>query len=277
MKAIGCRPHLIGDSLMAATIPRYLKHRCPGLQMNWAIAAKCAQAAPLYIDHPDIDRIVICKGDAYEGHEDLARQCDIVFDPLPQHANDNWVNQPGRTIYSETWLMAGLSLSEYEALPKDEQVPTLSQWFKTERRPKSVAIWPGARQGEKENRRNPPYEWWVSLVSRLEGEGYVVYQCGHPNDGGPFGLDVRQRSFMDLIALSLGCDLAIGTDSGSMIALAAYHSTPTLSLLSPHWPGHVSNPLAFGPLGKRHTNLWAPSNRDHSIDKVLDTVHQLTS
>ncbi len=106
-----------------------------------------------------------------------------------------------------------------------------------------------------------------------------MVQCGHPNDMGgellSMATDARRSSFMDLIALSLGCDLAIGTDSGSMVALAAYHSTPTLSLLSPHWPGHVSNPLAFGPLGARHTNLWAPSNLDHDVEKVVDRVRQL--
>lgn len=89
-------------------------------------------------------------------------------------------------------------------------------------------------------------------------------------------LDARKKSFMDLIALSVGCDLAIGTDSGSMIALAAFGETSTLSLINPHWRNHTSNPLAFGPLGKRHTNLWAPSNHDHSIEKVVDTVKQLT-
>ncbi len=262
---------------MALVQAAYVRAHCPDAYIHWVVAAKCSQAAPLYLNHPAIDRILVTESsEGYGAREmDIAKTCNVVFNPLPQHPDgDIWPNLRG--IYAESWVMSGLSESGYRELSASEQVPHLSQWFKTERRAKSIAIWPGARQGEKENRRNPPYQWWVQLCTRLEDMGYTVYQCGHPNDGGPFGLDVRQRSFMDLIALSLGCDLAIGTDSGSMVALAAYHSTPTLSLLSPHWPSHTSNKLAFGPLGARHTNLWAPSNHEHDIEKVVDTVRQLT-
>jgi ADP-heptose:LPS heptosyltransferase len=283
MRVIGVRPALIGDSVAATVVATYIKRRFgPDAYVNWVVAAKCSQAAPLWINHPDIDRILLSRGEAYEGLEAEVARCGVVFNPLPQHPEgDAWVNQLDRTVYSETWQMAGLHLNEYNALPQHEQVPTLSQWFKVERFAKTIAIWPGSRQGEKENRRNPPWEWWLKLAQRLIEEGYKVLRCGHPNDGGQDQLmgmlDVSKQSFMDLIALSLGCDLAIGTDSGSMLALAAYHSTPTISLLSPHWPGHLPsvNPLAFGPRGKRHVNLWAPSNYDHSIERVLDTVRQL--
>lgn len=281
MRFLGARPHLIGDCVAATIIPPYIKRRFgEDAYVNWVVAAKCAQAAPLWLTHPSIDRILIAQGDAYQGLEAEVARCTAVLDPLPQHPDgDAWVNQPGRTVYSETWLMAGLAQSEYDALPADERLPRLNQWFKTERRGKSVAIWPGARQGEVENRRCPPGNWWTALAYRLTMEGYTVYQCGHPNDlkdHAPLGIDARQSSFMDLIALSLGCSVCLGTDSGSMLALAAFSSTPTLSLVSPHWRGHVSNLLTFAPLGARHTNLWAPSNLEHDIEKVVDTVRQLT-
>lgn len=282
MRVLGIRPHLIGDSIMATIIPSYLKRRFgEETYVNWVVAEKCSQAAPLWLTHPAIDRILIARGDAYQGLETEVARCEIVFNPLPQHENDNWVNQPGRTVYLETWLMAGLPYSEYDSLSEADKTPRLIQWFKAERRGKSVAIWPGSRQGERENRRNPPYEWWLQLCARLVSEGYMVYQCGHPNDLGdrpPIGIDVRRSSFMDLIALSLGCSLCIGTDSGSMLALAAYGSTPTLSINSPHWNGHIPgiNPLAFAPLGARHTNLWAPTNNGHDIEIVVDKVRELT-
>ncbi len=284
MRALGIRPHLIGDSVMAAVIPPYLKRRFGNdLDMHWVVSAKCSQAAPLFLNHPALDRVwVSTASEGYGPRElEIAKSCSIVFDPLPQHPDgDSWPNQVGRTIYSETWLMAGLPLREYEALPKDEQVPRLYPWFKIERRPKTIAIWPGARQGEKEDRRNAPFPWWNTLTLRLIAEGYTVVQCGHPNDMGgqrlPEALDARERSFMDLVALSAGCDLTIGTDSGSMVALAALGAGVTLSLINPHWRGHTSNPLCFAPLGPRHVNLCAPSNHDHDLEKVVDTVRQLT-
>ncbi len=282
LTAIGIRPSLIGDSVAALVVASYLKRRFDNLDMHWMVASKCSQAAPLFINQPAIDRIWVSPIEGYGPREmEIAKTADIVFDPLPQHPDgDGWPNIDGRTLYSETWVMAGLPLGEYEGLANEDKVPTLYQWFKTERNSKSIAIWPGARQGEVENRRNPPFEWWNQLAARLLKEGYKIVQCGHPNDMGGQLLtgakDARAQSFMDLVALSLGCDLIMGTDSGSMVTLAAYHSVPTLSILSPHWRGHTTNRLAFGPRGMRHTNLWAPSNLDHSIEDVLDKVKQLT-
>lgn len=261
---------------MALTLPRYLKRVYPHAYINWVVAAKCSQAAPLFLNHPDIDRIIISDSEGYGPNElEIAKTCDMVFNPLPQHPEgDIWPNR--RNIYEETWVMASAPLEVYHSLPKEDQVPHLYKWFKNERRPKSVAIWPGARQGEKQ-KRNPDWEWWASLCARLVAEGYTVYQCGHPNDLAgkpPLGIDVRNQSFMDLIALSLGCDFVMGTDSGSMVALAAYGLTNTISLLCPHWPNHVENPLAFGPLGPRHVNLWAATHNGHDVEKVLDAMRQ---
>lgn len=274
------RPSMVGDCVMSTVISHFLSHQYQDCFIHWTVAKKCSQAAPLFINHDCIDRIHVSTTDDGYGPEllRLASLCDMVFDPAPQHpTGDNWVNEPGINIYSETFRMSGLPLSAYHALPPDDQVPRLSQWFKVERRPKCIAIWPGAAQGEVQNIRVPPHSWWLDLSIRLGQEGYVVYHCGHPKEFASqcsLGDDVRHKSFMDLVALSLGCDAIIGTDSGSMVALAAYHSTPTISLLSPHWPGHVRNPMAFGPLGKRHRNMWAPSNTAHSVDEVVAKVKE---
>lgn len=280
MRVLGCRPHLIGDTCMAVAVAQAIRHWHPDAYFYWAVSAKCSQAAPLYLDHPAIDRIIVEDAEGYGPRAlEIAKTCRHVFNPLPQHpTGDRWVNEEGVNIYSETFRMAGLSLESYRALPMDVQIPRLSQWFKTERRPKAVAIWPGARQGEKENRRVPPHQWWLDLSIRLGQEGYVVYHCGHPNEfagQAPLGDDVRHKSFMEMIALSLGCDAVIGTDSGSMVALAAYQSIPTISLLCPHWPRHTQNPFAFGPLGARHRNLWAPSNDGHSVDDVVAALKEM--
>ncbi len=280
LRCFGVRGSLVGDSIAALPVYAYVRKHYPDAVTFWQVARKCVQAAPLFYNHHLISTLVISDCNEGVGMRDkaIAATCDVVFDVMPQHPEgDDWPNR--RNVYHETARMAGLTDAQWGELTPEEQQPSLTQWFETVRTPKGIAIWPGSRQGEKENRRNPPYEWWQQLCLRLSGEGYAVYQCGHPNDlkdYSPLGRDVRELSLVDAITLSLGCDIAIGTDSGSMIALAAYHSTPTISLLSPHWPGHTSNRGAFGPRGARHTNLWAPSNLDHSIENVVDTVRQLT-
>lgn len=281
MKAFGVRGGLVGDCVAALPVYRWLRKREPSIFTYWQVSRKCAQAAPLFYNNPLVNELVV--SDCNEGmgprDQSLARQCQWAFNVMPQHPDgDDWPNRRG--VYHETFRMAGLSDLDYATLTEEERWPYLTQWFETTRFDKGIAIWPGSRQGEKENRRNPPWEWWKALCIRFGAEGYKVYQCGHVNDlkdYPPLGYDMRTLSLVEAIKLSLGCDLAIGTDSGSMIALAAYHSTPTLSILSPHWTQHTVgvNPLAFGPLGKRHTNLWAPSNLDHDIEKVVDTVRQL--
>lgn len=276
------RPSMVGDNVMSLVVPAFLRSHYGDVFVNWVVAKKCSQAAPLYIGHDLIDRIHVSSTDDGYGPEllELAKFTDMVFDPAPQHpTGDGWVNEEGINIYSETFRMAGLPLHLYRSLLLEDQIPRLYPWFKTEFHPKSIAIWPGARQGEKENRRVPPHSWWLDLSIRLGQEGYVVYHCGHPNEFAghcPLGDDVRHKSFMDLIALSLGCDAIIGTDSGSMVALAAYQSTPTLSLLCPHWPGHTTNPLCFGPLGKRHRNMWAATHNGHLVEDVVAAVKEMT-
>lgn len=283
LTVLGFRPSMVGDLVMAVPLTTFLRNQYDDPFINWVVAAKCSQAAPLFINHPNIDRILVSSTDDGYGPElmELARRTDIVFDPSPQHpTGDGWVNESGINIYSETFRMSGFPVSMYRAMSVEDQMPTLCQWFRVDRRPKTIAVWPSARQGEKENRRVPPLEWWQDLSTRLHKEGYGLIQCGHPAEfqgRGIGAVDVRHKSFMENIEISLGCDAIVGTDSGSMVALAAYHSVPSISLLCPHWPGHTTNPLCFGPLGKHHRNLWAPTHTSHSIDAVTEAIKEITS
>lgn len=236
---------------MALPLLTWAEKQWPGSFKYWHIARKCAQAAPLYYNHPLINELVISDCNEGIGPRDIeiARSCHIVVNTMPQHPEADGLWFARRDIYHETALMAGLSDSDYNSLSSEEKRPKLVQWFETERKKRSIAIWPCAGYGLQPD-RYPTRKWTLALVKRLILEGYTIYQCGHPKDyeetGGALEdcIDVRQLSFFEQIRFTLGCDLMIGTDSGSSLVVGAYQSIPQISLLV-NRPGQGSNINAF--------------------------------
>ncbi len=273
LKVWGIRGSLIGDGLMSLCVLNRIKKSHPDSYVYWQVARKCAQAAPLYFNHPFIDKIVISDCDEGMGPADkqIAAQCDIVFDVMPGHPlQQDWPNY--RNIYEETFVMAGLPIEEYHAMTPEERRPKLTKWFNVEASPKTVAIWPCAGYGG-ERKRHPSQMWYQTLTMLLNGLGYKVIQFGHPKDfhiGAD--LDVRDTNFFDQIKRTCGCDLVISTDSGSGLIFGAYGMNQ-ITLLTNHFPGHVRNLCAFGPDNPRNTNLFAADDADKiTHDSVLEAL-----
>ncbi len=284
LKIWGIRQSLIGDTIMTLPILTWLEKRFHDSYKYWQIARKCSQSAPIYINHPLIDKIVISDCAEGMGPKDIAiaETCDIKFNTMPDHPEGMiWPNK--RSIYEESWIMAGLPLSEFHALTPEEQRPKLVKWFEVEKQtPKTVAVWPCAGYGI-ENKRNASQAWYEGLFSKLHADGYIIYQFGHPRDytfegmwSGPTFRDFRKLPFFDQIKLSLGCDLTIATDSGSSLVLGAYEAKQ-ITLLTNHWPGHVDNPCAFATNNVFNTNFFSPGTADGiNQDEVMAKVKALT-
>jgi len=282
-KVFGIRGSLIGDSIMALPVLNYIDKKAPGCYKYWQVARKCSQAAPLYINHPLIDQIVISDCDEGMGPRDIeiAKQCQYVFNVMPQHPEgDNWPNI--RDIYHETFRMAGFSDAQYAEMTEEEKRPKLYKWFPVEiQKRKTIALWPCAGYG-KENKRNPSREWYDTFTDELIKAGYTIYQFGHPRDytfdywwTPSYFKDYRLLSFFDQIKLSLGCDLVVGTDSGSTLIFGAYEH-PTISLLTNHWPGHVNNPYAFATNSTKNYNFFAPNGASNiHVNEVINKVKEL--
>lgn len=285
------RAQLIGDTIMALNVAVYVKKLHPDCHLIWPIARKCSQAAPLYLNHPCIDQVYICDGqEGPESERDLAlmNSCSIRFNVNPNHPQgDIWPNL--RDIYLETFLMAGLSEEQYATLTEEERRPRLEKWFNVEktpgmktywckqlhRDPRTVALWPCAGYG-RENKRNPSQEWYNELIKQLTLEGFTTYVFGHTND---FPLNChgqyRDRSFFDQIKMTLGCDLMIGTDSGSALVVGAY-GHPMISLLTNHWPNHRTNLTAFATNNVNNTSFFGLDNADAiSHDEVMKRVKEI--
>ena len=292
LRVFGVRQNLIGDQIMALPVLAWLRKMYPDCYIYWSISRKIAQAAPLYLNHDFIDQICVTDCEEGLGPRDLEiiKKCQIAFNTMPSHPDGDraWVND--YNIYEETWRMAGLPISEYRGLTPYEQRPHLTQWFNAERQTKgTIALYPCSAYGVKQawHSRFPTRDWYVKLIHRLTAEGYGVIQFGHPNDyadcGGSLSRstragDSRHLEFFSQIKLALGCDLAIVTDSGAGLVLGAYESIPTISLLTPHTPGHVRNFEAFGMNSPLNKNFVGVDSADEiSIDEVVQAVKDRVS
>ncbi len=248
LKIWGFRGSMMGDCVAALPILTFLEKKYPDSYKYWQIARKCAQCAPIYFNHPLIDKIVISDCDEGIGPKDklIMDSCDIKFNLMPQHPlEQDWPNY--RNIYEETWLMAGLSMSDYNLLSAEEKKPKLYKWFETTKlsNKKSIALWAGANYG-KDNFRCPSLSWYNKLSTLLMKNGYEIFQFGHPKDiKVDHSNDLRNLSFFDQIKQTLSCDIMIGGDSGSSLIIGAYELIPQVSLLTRHWYNHKINDTAF--------------------------------
>jgi ADP-heptose:LPS heptosyltransferase len=269
--------------VMAEPLLTLLEKLYPGSFKYWHIAKKCKQAELLFHHHPLIDQIVISDCEEGQGPKDLEimKTCQVVLNTTPNHKDDLFPNF--RNIYEETAHMGGFSSEQYNLLTEEEKVPKLYKWFETENLgEKTLSFWPVAGYA-KWHSRNPTKEWYEKLLPMLYAEGFTVYQCGHPNDYtfAPHSqhIDCRQFSFFDQIKKSLGCSIALATDSGSSLVLGAYRARQ-VSLLTNHWnsPKHVRNFYAFGTNNPNNYSFFGMNHCDNIPQKeVLDKILQKCS
>lgn len=287
LRTFGVRGSRVGDTAMAYPVLAWLRKRFPDCYTHWQIARRHQSTVGLWLNNPLIDQIVVSDCDEGMGPRDIAiaNTCHIRFNVMPDHPDGDRSWATRYTIWEETWRMTGLPIEEYRALESYDQRCHLTKWFTTERRHKTIALWPASNYGVKQewHSRYPSRSWMARLSVRLSAEGYTVMQCGHPNDyadeGGSlssaFATDIRHLSFMEQIQFSLGCDCIIGTDSGSTLVLAAYEDVPTIQLLTNHMPGGQTD-LAFASNSSTNKSLFGRGSADNiSIDEVISSVKEM--
>ena len=207
IKIWGTSFSLIGDLIMSLPQLVYFKKKYKNSYINFVIHKKISYCAPLFFNHPDIDKIRISgEWSSFNSNDfKVASECDIITTKLDlknkkilnrQHDNKHWYNH--RSCIDETALMSGIT-DLNETLTSKEKIPYLQKWFdpgfeveqkkaaytydKVESKrnkilSKSLAIWPFAGYGRSKN-RNPSEEWWSRLVSRLTDNSINVYHFGY--------------------------------------------------------------------------------------------------
>ena len=287
IKIWGTAFSLIGDLIMSLPQLNYYKSKYKDIYVNFVIHKKISYCAPLFFNHPLIDKIHISGEWSTFNEKDylIASKCDVITAEL-DHLNkkvldrvhsdrEDWYNV--RSCIQENALMSGISDLDAD-IDEKQQIPSLTKWFdvgfEAEQKKaaytyekvqsidlnytlsNSIAIWPFAGYGRSKN-RNPNEEWWIKLIKKFTDNKINVYHFGYfkePNlsENKNFYHKLTDLDFFTQIKISLGAKASLGTDSGSMWVLSAY-AHPTITLLTNWSKNHNENFTAFYPLIKMVT------------------------
>jgi len=295
---------LIGDLIMSLPQLTYFEKKYPGSYKYFGIHQKISQCAPLFFNHPLIDRIKITDKWHEFGEEDykLASDCDVSTRKIDHKEKtvyncksiDGWFNE--MDCIEHTARCSNI-FDMNEVLSEEERYPTLYKWFDSDftniennegyskERKKSnkignnsIAIWPFAAYGRVTG-RSPSSDWWKSTIQKLITEGFEIHHFGWVEEP-KLSTDSKYHyhtnlEFFEQIKGSLGCDFSIGTDSGSMWVLAAY-SHPGIVLSGPWMPGHNTNWGAFLPPNKNGKYIYnLPHITTITYNQVIEKIKEI--
>jgi len=305
IKIWGTAFSLIGDLVMSLPQLVYYKNKYKDIYVNFVIHRKISYCAPLFFNHPLIDKIHISGGWSSFDENDysIASKCDIVTTKIDHNKKiifnrthperEDWYNI--RSCIDENALMSGINDLDAK-LSKNEKIPLLIKWFdagfELEQKKgaytydkvdpdnlnytlsKSIAIWPFAGYGRSKN-RNPSEDWWYNLIKKFTDNKINVYHFGYfkepilSNDKN-FYHKLTNLDFFTQVKISLGAKFSLGTDSGSMWVLSSY-SHPTITLITNWCKNHNDNFDAFLPINKEGEYIFSENGFNNlSINKVYE-------
>ncbi len=296
MKTWGVSYGLIGDLIMALPCLTYFRKKWPNCYNYWVIQRKVAQCAPIFINHPMIDRIVITEGWQNEGFSDklLRAECDFQCLPIPQqiHQPRDWYNYTN--AIEETAKLAGIK-DLTQVLSPEEMTPYLDMWFpigplseknhgyskkfdRSHLPEGEVAIWPFANY-KGESNRSPSILWWTNAVNELMNMGFNIKHYGYFTEptlsDDPRYEKLTELPYFSQVKLALASRFAIGTDSGSMWVMGAYKH-PSINLMTNWLGGHRENPLALEPANSRGKTLFAPGSCSNiPINRLIEEAEAM--
>lgn len=287
---------IIGDLIMGLPMLTYFEKKHPNSYKYWVIQKRCSMCAPIYFNHPLIDRIKITDewGSMGENDKKLINECQIktIYENW-KHSSLYWYNTI--SCVEETALIAGIKDIK-EVLTTEEMKPKLVRWFdvgfdninantysKDHDQDKSlfgnnIAIYPFATAGDKTG-RSPSEEWWKITIKKLIGNGYTVFHYGRPTEP-ILSNDKNYRSYTHLsyfkqLKAALASKAVIGTDSGAMWVIGAY-AHPSINLMTNWLNKHNDNLLALAPINDNAVNLFEKGGCNNiSQDKVVETIKEI--
>lgn len=267
---------IIGDLIMGLPLLTYFEKKYPQSYKYWAIQKKCAITAPIFLNHPLIDKIKITDEWAGFGEQDrlLMQDCDFVCEDTANHSKYNWYNEI--SCVEETARLAGID-DITEVLTEEEMLPKLYKWFDVgfdnpildtysrkniptlDKFDNNVAIWPFATGGKRG--RSPAVKWWNMTIEELVNKGLTVYHYGRDAEpalsNSPSYIKLTSLSFFDQVKAALASQLVMGPDTGPMWVMGAY-SHPAINLLTNHMKDHTDNFTALAPVNTNATNAFTP-------------------
>lgn len=214
-----CGHHgLRGD--LAINIPAINRifRQYPDIMIDMPIHRQFADMAPLFLNHPTINSVVIT--DEYEHFpndkdRDMIKQRRYthILNPMARHKRDDW----WRLMHQTSAVLFDYSDDSSQAtLTPAEQQINLVKWFETKKRPRAVAFAPFAGYAyNKTNDKMLTEKKANAIVKYLEESGCLVYIMG--GRGEPildYGIYYEDNSYFDSVKIMLECEMLIHTDTG---------------------------------------------------------------
>ena len=308
IKIWGTSFSLTGDLVMSLPQLTYFKKKYPNSYVYFVIHKKISYCAPLFFNHPLIDRIRISDEWSEFGSNDyeIAMNCEVLTTSINKQKKfienripvdpDDWWNKRD-CIQQNAYMSKIYDLKE--TLSEDELYPNLIKWFddgieipqkkgaytykkilnkENKRLEKAISIWPFAAYGRSQT-RSPSVQWWNKLVDKLIKKKIRVFHCGYitepsVSDNNNYYFKITDQEFLDQIKLSLATNISIGTDSGSMWVLGAYSHNSLC--LSTNWAkNHISNLDAFIPRNINGKSIYSQDGCDNiDIEHVIDLIDE---
>lgn len=293
-KIFAGRQSLFGDIVAYLPFLTYLEKTYLDSYKIYSLAKKCSQFIPFLINHPLIDKILITKEQEGLKYEEMlfAKSCNLFYNPNPALTDNSYFNK--KSLIEETFLMNELIKSnlivdhnynenlfrqdQWNSLTAQEKKPFLNQWFDIDKQEKTIAIWPFAGYANRDNKRSPSIDWWIKMVCLLNKEGYKVLHFGHSSN--PIikdTINLTKLNLFDSIKTTLGCDLALQSDTGAAWIVGAY-GFPQIVLYTNYVENHVNNFDAFVPPNYKNNiiSLFSKDNIDLlNQEKVLENIKKL--
>lgn len=269
-KFLGFNPQQYGDLYMCTVAARCLKRVVPDSHLTFIIASDYRECAPIFLDHPDIDRVHILSR-SKDGLDEIDwkwikdQKFDHIFNPMQDHDHsDPWWKKRHQAL--ETAYMHRLPIDA------DDGKISLTRWFKPEvGLEKYVAISPWAAfYAGTTNPKAIPMHMIQRVVDWLIGNGWSVLQIGGPNEPVIEGAKQLSTDYFTSLRYVLGCRAMIMGDSGFNWLLSGY-DFPVLGLYSEYYFGKdfIHN---IQPINKNGVYLTGKTVADIGVEQVLESL-----
>lgn len=281
---------LIGDLITGLPILTYFKKKYPDSYIYWGIEKKVSFCAPIYLNHPLIDRIKITDNWGGVGKTDLEiiSKCDFMAPKFikgtSEHSSYDWYNQ--NNLVEETAYLHGI-YDIKDHLSEEEMKPKLEKWFDVGFENtiqgtyskenninlrffnKNIAIWPFTGNGI-EVGRCPSEKWWKAMISKLIVNGYTVFHYGLDSQPRLSNSDKYKKltylSFFQQIKASLASKFFISSSTGPIWIMGAYQHPGII--LETYWlPGHNKNKNSVTPINDNGIIIFVEKN-NLGCDKI---------
>lgn len=268
-----------GDLYMATVAARALKAVDPEAHLTFTIGCDYREAAPLFLNHPHIDRIRILHSTGAAGHDEMdkawiaAQGFDLVFDPQADHQHwDPWWKKRPQPL--EICHMHGIDPAAAGGAKIE-----MARWFDPIPFDKTVAFAPFpawyAGLDPSNNDKALSIERAQEVVDYLIGKGWQVLQVGAAAEPQLRGTTKLTTDYFGSVRRVLGCRAFIGGDTGMMWLMSGY-DFPCLGIYAHRYYG-AANVRNIQPINPNAIYLDAPTIAEIELDRVRQSLDTLLS